>query len=79
MKSSPDHRAISIQLVLREGKGREGEQTLVAIIFVLVVAHGLALALDGTSASLCGLVVVVAVAAGVVHHAFSLLKEIHCC
>jgi glycine cleavage system protein P-like pyridoxal-binding family len=62
-------------------KGREGKQTLITIILILVVAHGLALALDGASASLCGLVVVVvaAAAAGVLHHAFGLLEEIHCC
>ena len=64
-------------------KGREGKQTLITIILILVVAHGLALALDGASASLCGLVVVVVVAAAaaasVLHHAFGLLEEIHCC
>jgi hypothetical protein len=60
----------------------QGKQTLITIILILVVAHGLALALDGASASLCGLVVVVVVAAaaaGVLHHAFGLLEEIHCC
>jgi len=59
---------------LREEEPLEkGAQTLVAVIFVLVVAHGLSLTLDSTSL-LCCLVVA---AATVVHHALGLLEEIH--
>jgi len=43
---------------VKEGRGNK---TLITIILILVVAHGLALALalDGVSASLCGMVVFV--------------------
>jgi hypothetical protein len=75
MKSSPDGNPR--QSPHSRDRRREGEQTLITIILVLVVAHGLPLTL-GSAALFSGLVVVAA-AASVVHHAFGLLEEIHCC